>query len=143
VLDEFRGHAAAMRDLAVQRGMTGEELPRRIEGLIAMASDREALQSEFIGRGIIPGDRLRTSPPGGATRVDPGVLNASLMRLSRMWMEADGIPGRPWFKNWYVSNDEDSGYANWMLPGLRKPIQDGDVAGAVRSVEVYRRILER
>ncbi len=69
--------------------------------------------------------------------------NAELVLESRRFMREEGIPGRVWFKNWYVATDENSGYATWVLPGFRKAIEDADQKAFDEAVGVYADILRR
>jgi N-acetylated-alpha-linked acidic dipeptidase len=69
--------------------------------------------------------------------------NAGLVLESRRFMREEGIPGRVWFKNWYVATDENSGYATWVLPGFRKAIEDADQKAFDEAVGVYADILRR
>ncbi|MHC4164472.1 MAG: M28 family peptidase [Planctomycetota bacterium] len=71
-----------------------------------------------------------------------GEINEVLLGLERAWFHRDGLPARPWYRNLYAASDEDSGYAAWMLPGLRHAVEHGD-SGAFRVMEtLYRGVLE-
>jgi N-acetylated-alpha-linked acidic dipeptidase len=41
----------------------------------------------------------------------------------------DGLQGRPWSRSLYASPDPFSGYAAWLLPGLRYEVETGNAAG--------------
>jgi N-acetylated-alpha-linked acidic dipeptidase len=72
--------------------------------------------------------------------------NRLLMALDRAWLdesEGGGVPGRPWFRNLYAAPDEDSGYAEWMLPALRWAIEHKDSAALSQARERYLAIVER
>lgn len=90
--------------------------------------------------------RLRDALPAAqksAIQSDKAAENTRILMLSRRFMRAEGIPGRPWFKNWFVSNDEDSGYATWTLPALRRAVEAKDPRAFHEAVEVYLQILRR
>ncbi|MEM6704396.1 MAG: M28 family peptidase [Acidobacteriota bacterium] len=72
-----------------------------------------------------------------------GEINGKIMALDRVWLDDEGLPGRPWFRNLYAAPDEDSGYASWMLPGLRYVVEKGDDDELTAMVERYVAILER
>ncbi|MFG0329558.1 MAG: M28 family peptidase [Phycisphaerales bacterium] len=57
-----------------------------------------------------------------------GQINEILIGLEREWMDDAGIPGRPWFRHLYAAPDETSGYAAWLLPGLRHALEHDDPA---------------
>jgi N-acetylated-alpha-linked acidic dipeptidase len=50
-------------------------------------------------------------------------VNAALLGLRNDWISDSAQPDRPWFRNLFVATDEDSGYAAWMLPGLRWAVE--------------------
>ena len=50
-------------------------------------------------------------------------LNAMLISLEKSFVHEEGLQGRPWFRSLYASPDPFSGYASWMLPGLRYEIE--------------------
>jgi N-acetylated-alpha-linked acidic dipeptidase len=69
-------------------------------------------------------------------------INEVLLRMERAWSCSDGLPGRPWYRNLYAASDEDSGYAAWMLPGLRRAVEHGDTAAFRMMETLYRGALE-
>lgn len=62
-------------------------------------------------------------------------INAVLLTMERNWIDEEGLPGRPWFRNLYVANNPNSGYGAWMLPALRQAIEDRDAVAATKAVE--------
>jgi N-acetylated-alpha-linked acidic dipeptidase len=62
-------------------------------------------------------------------------INRLLIDADRAWLSEDGIPGRPWFRSLYAASDEDSGYASWILPGLRWSIEHKDKAQLAKETE--------
>ena len=89
--------------------------------------------------------------------VDPAraeAVNRALIGLEKAWLNDRGLQGRPWSRSIYVSPDPFSGYASWMLPGLRYELETDDRAdlpgwervyiGAVRELaERMREVAER
>jgi N-acetylated-alpha-linked acidic dipeptidase len=69
-------------------------------------------------------------------------INEVLLGLERAWLCADGLPGRPWYRNLYAASDEDSGYAAWMLPGLRHAVERGNAAAFRVQKTLYQGALE-
>lgn len=66
-----------------------------------------------------------------AGEVDPAFaarINAALIGLEKAWLDDRGLQDRPWSRSLYVSPDPFSGYASWMLPGLRYEIETDDPA---------------
>lgn len=65
------------------------------------------------------------------------LTNDERVRETRRFMRDAGVPGRRWFKNWYVATDENSGYATWVLPGFRKAAEDEDAKAFAEAARVY------
>lgn len=68
-------------------------------------------------------------------------LNERLLATDRAWIVTDGLEGRPWYRNSLAAPDRDSGYASWMLPVLRRVVEDKDADGVARAIEAYRNVL--
>jgi N-acetylated-alpha-linked acidic dipeptidase len=71
------------------------------------------------------------------TAVDTAMTNEERVRETRRFMSEAGVPGRRWFRNWYVATDENSGYATWVLPGFRKAAEDEDAKAFAEAARVY------
>ena len=52
-----------------------------------------------------------------------GAINQELIALEKAFIYPDGLQNRPRMRSLYVSPDPFSGYASWMLPGLRYEIE--------------------
>ena len=65
-------------------------------------------------------------------------VNAALRQLERAWGEAEGLPGRPWFRNIFATSNRDSGYGAVVLPLFNEAIVDHDQAALNRALERYR-----
>lgn len=55
-------------------------------------------------------------------------INAELMAIERAWCADAFDDGRPWYRNGFVAPDATSGYAAWVLPGLRRALFARDAA---------------
>jgi N-acetylated-alpha-linked acidic dipeptidase len=73
-------------------------------------------------------------------------INAGFIGLEKAWLDNRGLQGRPWSRSLYVSPDPFSGYASWMLPGLRYEIETDDPGDVpeweVRYVDAVDRLTE-
>jgi N-acetylated-alpha-linked acidic dipeptidase len=80
-------------------------------------------------------------PPEEAARI-----NRAFIDLEKAWLDDRGLQDRPWSRSLYVSPDPFSGYASWMLPGLRYEIETENPAGVVewegRYVDAIGRLVE-
>jgi N-acetylated-alpha-linked acidic dipeptidase len=70
-------------------------------------------------------------------------VNALLIEGDRAWLNDQGLPGRPWFKNMYSASDEDSGYASWTLPLLRWAVEHKDRAALTRAEDAYLAVIAK
>lgn len=69
--------------------------------------------------------------------------NRLLRQLEDAWLDDDGLQDRPWSRNLYVSPDPFSGYASWMLPGVRFEIETDDPDEVPMWEEKYIRAIDR
>lgn len=65
---------------------------------------------------------------GAFTLAEQKQINALLRGLEKAFITDEGLQGRPWSRSLYASPDPFSGYASWMLPGLRYEVDEGDAA---------------
>ena len=97
---------------------------RRIEvnldRLVASTTDLERAATEL--------ERARAdrAAAGGITSAAAAAMNAGFIGLEKAWLDNRGLQDRPWSRSLYVSPDPFSGYASWMLPGLRYEIETDD-----------------
>lgn len=70
-------------------------------------------------------------------------ISRQLLLADRAWMSETGLVGRPWYKNLYAAPDRDSGYAPWMLPGMRAAIETKDATAIESAADEYVRALDR
>lgn len=84
--------------------------------------------------------RLAQSP---AVSQDVAIENEIRMRSSRRFFVEEGLPGRPWFRNWFVANDQNSGYATWTLPAFRRAIENSSAQEFREAATRYRMLIEQ
>jgi N-acetylated-alpha-linked acidic dipeptidase len=110
-------HAAALEKLSVDRG--AEVRLDALRGAAAAFTDaarefemtRNAWTSRADGQG---------SPVG---------VNTALIGVEKAFIDMDGLQERPWSRSLYASPDPFSGYASWMLPGIRFEIETHNPGG--------------
>jgi N-acetylated-alpha-linked acidic dipeptidase len=105
-------HTNTIEELAHDAGMTAElsGLREAIAGLQHTAARYEIARDGAVLDGDFPADELRA-------------LNAMLIGLEKAFVHEEGLQGRPWYRSLYASPDPFSGYASWMLPGLRYEVE--------------------
>jgi N-acetylated-alpha-linked acidic dipeptidase len=64
-------------------------------------------------------------------------INRALMRQERALTQAQGLPGRPWFRHQVYAPGLVTGYAVQYLPGLRDALERGDA----ETTRTYRDLL--
>lgn len=142
---------AVIRRLATERVLplspsaTLLEAADRLEAMIARGRASDLVGEEFAlvvdGRlsairraAVDPMDRLAmmgmSVVPSQVT--DPSTWAASnaetVIACERAWTDAQGLPGRPWFRNLFAATDEFSGYGAWVLPGVEAALDRNDAA---------------
>jgi len=109
---DLKAKLLALSKQAVAQGLTTKtdtELAAAFERLAEIAS---LIESKDLGR--VRGD------------LSPEATDQLLLSADRVWLSDRGLPGREWFKNLYAAPDEDSGYASWILPALRRAVERSD-----------------
>jgi len=106
-----------------------ENLNKAISGLNKISKEFEGLCTKKLVSGIEAAELKK--------------INQALRYLERIWILPAGLQGRAWYRNLYVSPDPFSGYASWMLPGLRYEIEQRDPAGFKRWEKIYLTVIEK
>ncbi len=68
-------------------------------------------------------------------------LNHGMMQVERNWLNADGIPGRPWFK--HILYGARFTYAHLELPGLTEAVEAKDWATAKQQAAILEHALQQ
>jgi N-acetylated-alpha-linked acidic dipeptidase len=91
-----------------------------LDRLVASTTDLDRAAAEL--------DAARTArvATGGVSSAELEEINAGFIGLEKAWLDNRGLQDRPWSRSLYVSPDPFSGYASWMLPGLRYEIETDD-----------------
>jgi N-acetylated-alpha-linked acidic dipeptidase len=83
--------------------------------------------------------RVADGPPPNAN-----AINDLLLSLEQAFQHAEGMPFGDQYRSLYASPNPFNGYASWMLPGLRYPIEtDADAATLDRWTTLYRRAVHQ
>jgi len=80
---------------------------------------------------------------GRVSEVDAQRINAGLIGLEKAWLDDRGLQERKWSRSLYVSPDPFSGYASWMLPGLRYEIETDDPGDVPEWEQRYLEAIDR
>lgn len=72
-----------------------------------------------------------------ASAADLQRINRALIGLEKVFIHPDGLQGRPWSRSLYAADDPFSGYASWMLPGLRYEVETRSEDGVRKWEGIY------
>lgn len=129
---DVRTHVGTLLEAADRRGVAVDlqSLVLATESMEAAARDVEMARSQRLQAGAVPARDTRR-------------INAAMIGLEKAWLDERGLQNRPWSRSLYVSPDPFSGYASWMLPGLRYEIETDDAEGVPEWTERYLAAVER
>ncbi len=68
---------------------------------------------------------------------DRNAANRGLLDMEKAFIRSEGLQGRPWSQSLFASPDPFSGYASWMLPGLRFEVESRSAAGITEWEGTY------
>lgn len=74
---------------------------------------------------------------------DDSTPSQALIAFDRAWIDPDGLPGRPWYRNQLAASDRDSGYGAVVLPAFSEAIRDRDRRAFEEAIADYRTMLGR
>lgn len=114
---DIRTHVQTLMDVAEARSVTVD--------LSALVTSTTALETAARG---LEAARSTMIAGGGFDTADAEAINRAMIGLEKAWLDDDGLQDRPWSRSLYVSPDPFSGYASWMLPGIRYEIETDDPA---------------
>ncbi len=119
---DLRVHLKTLRTRADTLGVDADlaALQRAVDEFEAIAQAVQQRLDQAIAGGRVGAEALQR-------------INRMLVSAERCWLYEPGLPGRPWFRNLYAATDPNSGYAAWMLPGLRHFIEQRDPAGLAEA----------
>ncbi|MCZ6918699.1 MAG: M28 family peptidase [Gemmatimonadetes bacterium] len=128
---DTKDHVATLERLADSLGLAIDlqRLKDAITGLEDVATEFVAARDTRTQTGGLTPDAARTS-------------SAQLIALERAFLYMDGLQGRPWSRSLYASPDPFSGYASWMLPGLRYEIETESTQGVSTWEAIYIQAIE-
>ena len=123
---DTRTHVETLYEVAGSRGLKVDfsRLAESTAELDEAAAELEAARERWMVSGEVDAERAEA-------------VNRALIGLEKAWLNDRGLQGRPWSRSIYVSPDPFSGYASWMLPGLRYEIETDDRADLPGWERVY------
>ncbi|MGB0542815.1 MAG: M28 family peptidase [Longimicrobiales bacterium] len=131
---DTRVHVQTLLDVADARRVDVD-----LSRLVDATTELEAAAERFVAArdASLEGDAAALVAPVAQR------TNRVLRQLEKAWLDDGGLQDRPWSRNLYVSPDPFSGYASWMLPGVRFEIETDDPAEVPEWEEKYLRAIVR
>ena len=123
---DTRTHVETLYDVAAERGLKVD-----LSGLVESTTELDDASAALVAA------RERWLGSGEVDAAQAEAVNRALIGLEKAWLNDRGLQGRPWSRSIYVSPDPFSGYASWMLPGLRYEIETDDRADLPGWERVY------
>jgi len=121
---DLRAHLNDLSDHATDAGATPD-----FERLYTAIDSLETAGEAFV--------RARDAALAKDTGTIPDGLNEDMIGLEKAFLHGPGLQGHPLKRSLYASPDPFSGYASWMLPGLRYEIDAGTPDGLARWTSLY------
>ena len=131
---DTRVHVQTLLDVAEARAVD-VDLTRLVEATTEL--------EDAADRFVIARDHSLEGDAGALVIPVAQRTNRILRQLEKAWLDDDGLQDRPWSRNLYVSPDPFSGYASWMLPGVRYEIETDDPDEVPQWEERYLRAITR
>jgi N-acetylated-alpha-linked acidic dipeptidase len=126
---DLRTHLEALVERADERGMDAS-----FDGVFAAVDTLEAAAEAYAEA------RDAALAEGGV----PAAVNDVLVDLERAFEHEPGLPFGEQYRSLYASPNPFNGYASWMLPGLRYPVETGAGKDTLdRWAGIYREAIHR
>ncbi|MBT6150334.1 MAG: M28 family peptidase, partial [Gemmatimonadetes bacterium] len=126
---DVQRHVQDLRDLAAENSIEADwtRLDLAIEALFEVTTGYTDASEAYLASS-------ESSEMGSA---ELGALNQGLLTLEKSFLLETGLQGRPWSRSLYACPDPFSGYASWMMPGLRYEITEGDATTLAPWLTIY------
>ena len=123
---DLKTHTAALRERAAAQDLDADfsVLDDAAARLDSAAAAFEEARDTLLGGSLPEEDTL-------------AALNEGLIDLERAWLRDEGLPQSAWSRSLYAAPDPFSGYASWMLPGLRYAVETGTGADVQEWTRIY------
>jgi len=124
--EDLATHSEDLKRLANTRGVKVDltSFEEAVTKLSDAARQFEEARERVTAAGSVPVSTTQTA-------------NRLLIGLEKAFIHTNGLQGRPWHRSLYASQDPFSGYASWLLPGLRYEIEIQSEEGFRQWLDIY------
>ena len=124
---------------------------RKIEPDIKALEDHEimALYQTVLGRIEKWNKQLQDFQEEGKRRLQQHQLkklqawNSVARRIDQLFIDEQGLPGRPWFRHLIFAPGLDLGYGARVFPGVRESLKTGDLSGLKQQLRALKEAFDR
>jgi N-acetylated-alpha-linked acidic dipeptidase len=81
-----------------------------------------------LGKAGEAADRAADAAVQGGDAAAIKRINDALVQVERAFLQANGLPQRPWFRHMLIAPGLTTGYAPWPFPALQQAIEERDAA---------------
>ena len=134
---DFGFNAAALEQFLRELEQGNNLEPRRLRLKALHARIAEFEKQGNLLRGAVTRDLLSGSASSGKIQR----LNEQLLQVESNWLDAAGIPGRPWFQHLLYSSRYT--YAHLEFPGLTEAVEKQDWKLAKRQAALLEKAVEK
>jgi len=114
-----------------------EKRAAELEVAVRLDSLRRAVADLGAATGLMAAAREAYLDRGSHPLAELTDLNRQLLALERGLLHEEGLQYNSWGRSLYAGPDPFSGYACWLLPGIRYELEAGDAAGVAQWEAVY------
>jgi N-acetylated-alpha-linked acidic dipeptidase len=119
-----------LRRETIRRARTPVDATSRAKGPITPDfSDVLAALQELRDAGE-SADRAATAALARGDSAATSRINDALIAVERAFLDAKGLPARPWFRHMLIAPGLTTGYAPWPFPALQQAVEERDSAMA-------------
>lgn len=132
------------RDVKVDLDDLRRDVIRRARRPIAESNDKAPITPDFSAI-LAALEELRTAGEAADRAAEAslksgdvaavGRINDALMRVESAFLDAKGLPGRPWFRHLLIGPGLTTGYAPWPFPALQEAVENTDAAMFEREAQ--------
>jgi N-acetylated-alpha-linked acidic dipeptidase len=124
-----------LRRDAIRRARTPVDATAREKGSIRPDVSEVIRALQELREAGEAADNAATAALARGDAAASGRLNDALIGVERAFLDAKGLPGRPWFRHMLIAPGLTTGYAPWPFPALQQAVEERDSAMATEEVK--------